>query len=277
MKEMIKRIVPGPMRPVLKRIYYFLVDHIEVWSGQRDPLVPPKRMLGSFEGDFKKIGEEYLRYLVELVDLKRNEKVLDVGCGIGRVAVALTKYLSKEGRYEGFDIVPEWVDWCIKKVSPKYPNFRFQLVDVFNSRYNQNGKWKASEYKFPYENESFDFVFLTSVFTHMLPEDMENYFSEIARVLKRNGRSLISFFLLNEESLKLMNNGKCTLDFKHEIGNYRTIDPNSPEMAVCYNESFILGLYEKYGLRQKRSVHYGSWCTRSKFYSYQDIVVASKG
>jgi ubiquinone/menaquinone biosynthesis C-methylase UbiE len=277
MKEMINQIIPKPMRPVLKRIYYFFADHIELWSGQRDPLIPPKRMLHSYEGDFKKIGEEYLRCFMEVADLKRNERVLDVGCGIGRVAVALTKYLDKEGGYEGFDIVPEWVNWCIKKISPKYPNFRFQLVDVFNSRYNQNGRWKASEYKFPYGNELFDFVFLTSVFTHMLPEDMENYFSEIARVLKRNGRCFISFFLSNAESLQLMNDGKCALDFKYEFGDYRSIDSNSPEMAVCYDEPFVLDLYEKYGLKEKQSVLYGSWCGRSKFYSYQDIIVTSKG
>ena len=41
-----------------------------------------------------------------------------------------------------------------------------------------------------------DVAFLTSVFTHMLPEDVEHYLDELARVLKPGGRTLITWFLL---------------------------------------------------------------------------------
>jgi len=85
------------------------------------------------------------------------------------------------------------IDWCRRKISSKYPNFHFQFADIFNGVYNPKGKIKPVEYKFPYENESFDFVFVKSVFTHMLPQDMEHYFSEIARVLRKDGRCLITF------------------------------------------------------------------------------------
>jgi len=163
-----------------------------------------------------------------------------------------------------------------KNISSKYPNFHFRLAELFNKRYNPKGKYKASEYKFPYGNESFDFVFAKSVFTHMLPQDMENYFSEIARVLRRGKRCLISFFLLNEESLKLINAKKSTLDFKYDFEKYRTIDPNTPESAVCYDEAFILGLYKKYGLKINQPIRYGSWCGRLNFLSYQDIIIASR-
>ena len=278
MKSIIKQLIPKPIRLIMKKIYYFPVDTIDLLLGRRDNLTPPKGMIFVGGGDFKKTGEELLRYFIELGGLEPNERVLDVGCGIGRMAVPLTKYLHKRGSYEGFDIVPVGINWCRKKISFKYPNFHFQLADVFNKTYNPKGKYKASEYKFPYENESFDFVFLISVFTHMLPQDMENYLYEITRVLKRNGRCLITFFLLNKESLQLINinTGKSTLDFKYKFGKYRTIDTNTPEDAVCYDEAFVLDLYEKYGLKIKRSIYYGSWCGRSNFLSYQDIIIASK-
>ncbi len=147
---------------------------------------------------------------------------------------------------------------------------------MFNKKYNPNGRYKASKYKFPYENESFDFIFLASVFTHMLPQDMENYFCEIARVLKRDGRCLVTFFLLDKKSLQLINTGKSTLNFKYEFGEFRAVDTNTLEDAVCYDEVFVFGLYEKYGLKIKQPIHYGSWCGRSNFLSYQDIIVASK-
>ena len=144
------------------------------------------------------MDKEFFQYFVQLGGLKPDENVLDVGCGIGRMAVPLTKYLK--GVYEGFDIGPEAIKWCQDNISRRYPKFYFQVADVFNEKYNPGGKYKASEYKFPYDNDAFDFVYLTSVFTHMLPHDMENYLSEISRVLRNNGRCLITYYLLNEES-----------------------------------------------------------------------------
>jgi len=113
----------------------------------------------------------------------------------------------------------------------------------------------------------------------MLPEDVENYFSEIARVLTRGGRCFITFFLSNEESLELINTKKSTLDFKYEMEKYRTTNANVPEEAVCYDEAFILSLYEKYGLKVNEPIHYGSWCERrdpSYQDTIQDIIIATK-
>lgn len=276
MRNIIKQFIPRPIRPIMRKIYYFSVDTIDLLLGRRDKLTPPRRIIHGSRGDFKKIGEEFLQYFTELGSLKPNERVLDVGCGIGRMAAPLTKYLDKKGNYEGFDIVADGINWCKKKISPQYPNFHFQLANVFNKNYNPNGKCKASKYKFSYENESYDFVFLTSVFTHMLPQDMKNYFCEITRVLKSGGRCLITFFLLNKESLQLINARKSTLDFKYDDAGYRTINKSIPESAVAYNEKFIQRLYEKYRLNIVEPIHYGSWCGRKNFLSYQDIIIAVK-
>jgi len=225
---------------------------------------------------FKKNGEEFFRYYIELCDLKPNEKILDVGCGIGQKTIPLTKYLDETGRYEGFDIIKSEINWCKKSISTRYPNFHFQQADVFNKCYNPKGKYKASEFRFPFEDASFDLVTLGSVFTHMLPEDLENYLSEITRVLKKGGRCLITFFLSNKESLELINAQKSILDFEYEHGKYRTINPSMPEDAVCYDEPFILSLYERCGLEIREPIHYGSWCGRRDFLSYQDTIIAIK-
>ncbi len=280
MKSAIKKLIPDPIMPVVKYIVYFPKDTLDLLLGRRDSLTPPTRLM-RFDGsrdalDFKRNGEKFLRYFVELCDLKPDERILDVGCGIGRKAVPLTKYLDENGSYEGFDIVPAGIDWCRKKISTRYPNFHFQLADVFNKLYNPQGKYEASEYRFPFEDESFDFVVLASVFTHMLPEGVENYFSEISRVLKRGGRCFITFFLLNTESSKLINAKRSALDFKYEMGKYRTTNADTPEDAVCYEESFIFDLYEKHRLKINEPIHYGSWCGREDFFSYQDIIIATK-
>src|SRR5439155_26776504 len=136
------------------------------------------------------IGDRWVQTFIRLVGLQPHERVLDLGCGIGRMAVALTRYLDHRGSYEGLDIVEAGIKWCTKHVTPRFPSFRFQLADVFNSHYNPKGKFKPSEYRLPYQADDFDFVFLTSVFTHMFAPEVENYLSEVHRVLRPGGRCL---------------------------------------------------------------------------------------
>jgi SAM-dependent methyltransferase len=278
MKENVQQYLFKPISSALRNIVYFVMDSVDLLLGRRDMLTPPRRMAylpGG--GNSYKLGEEFLRYFIELGSLKPNETVLDIGSSIGRMAVPLTKYLDEGGSYEGFDIVKEGVDWCKRKISHRYPNFHFQLADVFNKNYNPEGKYKAVEYTFPYKSNSFDFVFLISVFTHMLPHDIENRISEIARVLRKDGRCLITFFLLNEESSKLIETKKSTLDLKFVFDEYRTIDKDTPEAAIAYEEQFIRGLCGKYGLNIKEPTYYGSWSGRKEILSYQDIIIATRG
>jgi len=49
-----------------------------------------------------------------------------------------------------------------------------------------------------------------------------------------------------------------------------------PEAAIAYEESFIHDCYQRNGLLIKQAIHYGSWCGRREFLSYQDIVIANK-
>jgi len=226
---------------------------------------------------YRQVAEEYANYIKRFCAIKPNASILDIGCGTGSIAIALTKYLGQNGKYEGFDINDTMIEWCKKNISSTYPNFHFQFSDVFNKRYNPKGRCKASQYKFPYENESFDFVLVKSVFTHMLPKDMENYLYEVARVLKKNGHSLITYLLLNPESLGLMSKKLATLgDFKYVFTNYRVIDKITPESAVCYDEKYIRSIYKKFKLNIIKPIYYGSWCGRKKFLGFQDIVIASK-
>ncbi len=225
---------------------------------------------------FKQNGLDYLKHYVELCGLSPDESILDVGSGIGRKTIPLVSYLSENGEYWGIELNSVGVEWCQKWISRGNPNFHFQVIDVYNQHYNPQGSQKASEYVFPFPDNRFDFVVLGSVFTHMLPEDAQNYFRQITRVLKPGKRCLITFFLLNAESLKLIAGGKSTLDLAHECGIFRTINLSDPETAVAYDEDFILNLYRRCGLTIRPPIHYGSWCGRSSYLNYQDIVVAEK-
>ena len=224
-------------------------------------------------GDFRRVGREFLEYCTGLGDLRPRDQVLDVGCGIGRIAIPMTSSLDSTGRYEGFDIVEEGIAWCSEHISPRYPNFNFVHADIYNARYNPDGRIQSADFVFPYEDESFDFVLATSVFTHMLPGDVEHYLMEIVRVLRPAGRTLITFLLLNDESLRLTEADRSMLAFPYDRGSYRIAREDIPEAVVAYQEDFVIRLYEKVGLRDA-TAHYGRWCGRERFLSYQDIVVS---
>jgi SAM-dependent methyltransferase len=227
-------------------------------------------------GDFTAIGNEFLRHFTELGGLKPSEAVLDVGCGIGRMAIPLTKFLDGRGSYAGFDIVPDGIAWCQNQITPRFPRFRFTLADVYNGLYNPKGHHKASEYVFPYADASFDFVFLTSVFTHMLPADMENYMRQIVRVLKPGGRCFITYFLITAEVETLLERGVSTLPMREQPGGYSTIDRGTPEYDIAFRESAVLALCSELGLELISPIQYGTWCGRASGLSYQDVLAARK-
>ncbi len=242
----------------------------------KNPMIPPQSMIFVGDGDFTEVGEEFKRYFINLAKLQPDDCVLDVGCGIGRMAVPLTSYLSEEGAYWGFDIVRKGISWCRRRITPRFKNFHFQHVDVYNKNYNPNGCVQAEDFRFPFEEKTFDFVFLTSVFTHMLPADMKHYLGEIARVLKPGGKCLITFFLLNEESERLIREGKSTLGFVYDLPGCKTVNEKIPEAAIAYTETDVFSLFEAYGLKIVDPIRYGAWCKRDIFLSYQDLVVAIK-
>ena len=59
-------------------------------SGRSGRLIPPRRLQFVGEGDFVGIGDEFLSHLVGLCGLRAEDRVLDIGCGIGRIE----KYLA---------------------------------------------------------------------------------------------------------------------------------------------------------------------------------------
>lgn len=239
------------------------------------PLRPPVQ-LDKGRGDFTRIGRRWLSVFVELGGLRPEHRVLDVGCGSGRVAVPLGDYLSPDGEYRGFDIQPESIEWCRRTISKRFPNLRFEVADVYNAFYNPEGRWHPHEYRFPYEDASFDLVFLTSVFTHMRSPEVRQYLSEIARVLRPGGRCVISFFLLNPETRRLIGEGKAKRAFRFEMDGSFADDEENPEAAIAYEEPVVREVFGEAGLRIVEPIHYGRWSGRAEHLMGQDVVVAER-
>jgi ubiquinone/menaquinone biosynthesis C-methylase UbiE len=270
-----KRLLPGfNSRLALRRAINLPRDAFESLTGRREPLIAPHGLwfVGG-ESDYRQVNREYLGYFVDLGGLQPHHRVLDVGCGIGVMASSLTSFLSPRGSYAGFDIVRVGINWAQKNIASRFPNFAFAHSDIFNQHYNPKGKLSSSSFRFPYEDASFDFVFLKSVFTHLLPDSIQNYLLEIRRVMKPSGSCLATLFLMNGESTELIRAGKSSLNLAPYSAGCYVADQKFPETAVAIPESSLLGWCGSAGLIPQMPIRYGSWCGRQRYMSYQDIVL----
>lgn len=226
--------------------------------------------------EYTDIGNEFMGYFVELASLTPDSDVLDVGCGVGRMAVPLTRFLGRKGSYRGFDTWGRSIAWCNENIASRFSNFRFDLVDIYSKRYNPDGAVEASKFVFPYADDSFDFAALTSVFTHMLPSDLQRYLEELARVLRPGGRCLITYFLLNPQSLASHEKGETILRFPIVKQGFRLANEEIPEEAIAYDETFIRSAHSSASLPIREPICYGEWTGRKEFLSGQDIVIARR-
>jgi len=241
---------------------------------RRDVFEPPPGLHPIGDGDYRKVGEEFFRYFTTLGRLTPQDRVLDLGCGTGRMALPLTRYL-KGGTYDGLDIAKAAINWCRYVYGRRYPHFHFHYADVHNDLYNRRGRQRAEKFQLPFPDQSFDFIFLTSVFTHMLSDAVQNYLAEIRRVIKPGGRCLITFFLITPESAQLMQAGGAAFEFLATAEAYSVADPARPEFAVAYPEDVVRELFRQHRLQIEEPIRYGSWCGRQDGLSFQDIVLVN--
>lgn len=270
--------MPPSLRFVARRLFYLPVDTWECLTGRRDKLTPPRGKIFVGSGDFAKAGQNLLDQIIETCNPSPASRVLDIGCGIGRLAVPLTRFLSTEGSYEGFDIVKMGIDWCQKHITKSFPNFHFTHIDLKNDLYNLSTAEEAKRFVFPYNDNEFDLIILTSVFTHMLPDDVDNYLGQIRRVLKDSGKCFATFFVLNERALKIASQRK-DFNFPVNMGNYSLFDKQVKEANVAYDENYLTNdLLGRNGL-QAEKIHYGWWPQGrpdATSFGFQDSVVLVK-
>ena len=60
--------------------------------------------------------------------------MLEIGCGIGRMARVLVPVLRPPGSYDGFDVVDSGIAWCQERYRDTPAPFRFVHADLRNSR-----------------------------------------------------------------------------------------------------------------------------------------------
>lgn len=250
-----------------------LLDRVAPWRNKA--LLPPAHLRIYYYRTWK--PERFARAChdarteLDIAGLRPEHRVLDIGSGIGNLAVGLSGYLK--GGYDGIEVHREAVEWCRQAITPAHPTFRFHHADLTSGAYNPAGQVSSAGYRFPFPDRSFDVIFLGSVYTHLLPEDTTQFVHEVARLLTPDGFCVASYYLLNDERRGSIDAGRSFMSFpvEHRSRLCRLHSATRPEAAVAFEEDFIRQLHQESGLNI-RDIRRGQWW--SGVSHDQDVVVA---
>lgn len=152
--------------------------------------VPPLHLMRLVFGDlgaddFLRTGEAAAKTLADAaaeagVSFRSSARILDFGCGCGRVIRHLPKHTGAS--LFGSDYNPALVNWCAKNLKGDFRRNRLRPPLDFPSGH-------------------FDVLYLLSVFTHLRIETQREWLSEFQRVLRPGGLALVTFH--DEEQMGL--------------------------------------------------------------------------
>ncbi len=144
-------------------------------------------LLDKTQSDYNKIADQFAKTRKEVwfgldflfQDLKKGERILDLGCGNGKLYQIFKK---KEVVYQGVD----FSESLIKIAKEQYPEADFQKGDAL---------------MLPFKDNTFDKIYSLAVFHHIPSAGLRRKFLlEAKRILKKNGKLIITVWDLKSFS-----------------------------------------------------------------------------
>ncbi len=172
------------------------------------------------ETGFREINTLMYKLNSQKIDFSKN-KVLDFGCGIGRLSLPLSEHFEN---VVGVDISKKMID----------------LADKINFIGNRI-QYKCNQYDnlALFEKESFDFIYSNIVLQHCPPVIIQQYLNDFYRILKPGG--LIVFQLPSHLNTELENNSSKEIKAMNPLGYQAHLELlSSPPINLHPNEECFL-------------------------------------
>lgn len=234
-----------PLAPVLDLADYFIKRTHPEWAHLPPASLRMRIGVGNHilrnHKYFIESGQAIVSELEGRGYLKPDSHVLELGCGCGRNAIAISKFLSKSGTYIGQDVDSEMIQWCQTHLQTE--RVHFYHADVFSKVYNPKGT-PADSYSFPSADGSTSLIISISVFSHLLYSDFSHYVRESSRVLSSGGHLHMTLFLL--DFLKSRLGDRWT--FSHKLDNCYVDSLRYPEAAVAFELDTVQQILSSNGL-----------------------------
>jgi SAM-dependent methyltransferase len=149
-------------------------------SNKQVKLPPPYMLFEAYKLSYKDYYQDGLvsaKWVIDLVSefIVFDEKtVLDWGCGPARIVRHMPDLLNKNCSISATDYNDNTIDWCEK--------------NILNVQFERNGINPPTVF----ENNSFDFIYGISIFTHLSVENHLNWYNELIRISKNDGIILLT-------------------------------------------------------------------------------------
>jgi ubiquinone/menaquinone biosynthesis C-methylase UbiE len=176
------------LKPALRPLYHFgfrmqlqlrcVIDDLLHFSYIRNHQIPPAmvrfRVGESVDlAEFVKVGKECAGLIQDqLRDIENafapGTKILDFGCGCGRVLTWLIKQAPSAVFY-GADVDTTAIRWCVQNLKEAHFDITLSVPPL------------------PYPDRYFDIVYCFSVFTHLDERMQDVWLEELKRILKPKG------------------------------------------------------------------------------------------
>ncbi len=161
------------------------------------------------EEEFRRSAATTIANLRELANIQQSDRVLEVGCGVGRIGEALS---------------PHCLIWTGADVSTKMLGYASErLKGLANVRLVQLRRVGLSEF----ENGAFDVVYFTNMLMHVDAMDQWQYAKDSFRVLRPGGRIFLDIIDIESEA--------GWEKFTHDAGRYKHLErpPYIPQFSTA--------------------------------------------
>jgi SAM-dependent methyltransferase len=197
--------------------------------------VPVELRRGGLKGNEQKSIESAVA-LIELmcesfgIPSLEGARLLDMGCGVKFTQAILSRGLPIR-QYVGVDVYKDMIDFLQQNVTD--PRFQYHHVNTRNAMYNPDGDPLSEGLSLPFEQYSFDFICLFSVFTHLSPVDFLAMLRQLRHYIRPQGKLFFTLFL-NE----LSDAGHGFMDKFVENASRQGIALTSPEEPQDFVDFF---------------------------------------
>lgn len=166
--------------------------------------------------------------------IRSDDRILDIGCGLGHYYISLKKRIDKDFDYYGLDIIDDYITKA-RKLFQDYPNVNFK---------------KGSIFSLPFKKNSFDIVMCNN-FLHNLSSIQK----PIGELLRVSNRYTIIRTLVGDRSFRIqeVRNSKWSKTSSvNPVNEFKKDgEPKEFNFFNIYSRDYLKGLIKKYAPNSK--------------------------
>ena len=175
---------------------------------KRDHVALPPPMLRAagplFKGDraFRNFATSDVALMERHTSLA-GKRILDFGCGSGRLYFGLTQR-SEPSSYLGADIRSDSIVWARRHIASANPRFSFRQIDIQHDRYNPGGTLNNDAWR-DAVRQQFDVIYSYSVLSHLAENEAHTVLSMFAERLPVDGWLFVTAFVAEQAENVVIN------------------------------------------------------------------------